>query len=173
MPDWSTLFELDAPLLETLLRGTIVFLAIFVLMRVIGQRESGGLGISDILLVVLIAEAAAGGLGRDSASLTDSILLIATIAFWSLLIDAVAYRFPRLAGVLKARPRPLIENGRPNKRALRRELMSREELMGQLRLHGITSLDEVARAYLEPNGMISVIRRDGQEPDEPLKPETA
>ena len=173
MPDWSSLFALEAPLLETLLRATVVFLAIFVLMRVIGQREAGGLGITDVLLVVLVAEATAGGLGRTSESLTDSILLVATILLWSLVIDAVAYRSPRLARILKARPRPLIQDGRPNRKVLRRELMSEDELMAQMRLHGVTSVDDVERAYLEPNGMISVIRRDRGEPDEPVRPESA
>lgn len=171
MPDWPALFALDAPVLETVLRGTVVFVAIFVLMRLSGQRESGGLGISDILLVVLVAEAAAGGLGRSSESLSDAVLLILTIVAWSLLVDAAAYRSPRLAGVLKARPRALIHDGRPNRRVMRRELMTDDELMAQLRLHGVKELGEVRWAYLEPNGMISVIRRDGGEPDEPERPE--
>ncbi|WP_217913935.1 DUF421 domain-containing protein [Miltoncostaea marina] len=171
MPDWPALLAFDAPVLETVLRGTVVFVAIFLLMRLTGQREAGGLGISDVLLVVLVAEAAAGGLGRSSESLADAILLIATIIAWSVAVDAVAYRFPRLAGLLKARPRALVEDGRPNRRLMRRELMTHEELMAQLRLHGVTDLDEVRWAYLEPNGMVSVIRRDGGEPDGPERPE--
>lgn len=53
---------------------------------------------------------------------------------------------------------------------MRREFMTREEVLFQLRLHGITELVEVKRAYIEPNGMISVIRRDGAEPDTPAQP---
>ena len=51
--------------------------------------------------------------------------------------------------------------------------MTRDEVLSQLRLHGVQDLDEVERAYLEPNGMISVIRRDHREPDEPVQPEAA
>jgi uncharacterized membrane protein YcaP (DUF421 family) len=51
--------------------------------------------------------------------------------------------------------------------------MTRDEVLSQLRLHGIQDLAEVERAYLEPNGMISVIRRDHREPDEPVQPEAA
>ena len=43
-------------------------------------------------------------------------------------------------------------------------------MLSQLRLHGIVDLAEVRRAYLEPNGMISIIRRDGAEPDSPPEP---
>lgn len=47
--------------------------------------------------------------------------------------------------------------------------MTREEALFQLRLHGITELVEVKLAYIEPNGIISVIRRDGAEPDTPAQ----
>ncbi|MEU1853757.1 YetF domain-containing protein [Streptomyces sp. NPDC019990] len=172
MPDWSAVFVPSVPPLELFLRGTISFLVLLAMMRVIGQRESGGLGISDILLVVLVAEAMAPSLEGDSSAIPDGLLVAATIVFWSLTIDAMAYRWPPLAHVLKARPRPLVEDGRVNRRALRRELMTEEEVMAQLRLHGVDDLSDVSRAYLEPNGMISIIRRGGGETDEPARPET-
>lgn len=42
--------------------------------------------------------------------------------------------------------------------------------MSELRMHGVTDVKEVARAYLEPSGMISIIRADHSEPDTPEKP---
>jgi uncharacterized membrane protein YcaP (DUF421 family) len=53
---------------------------------------------------------------------------------------------------------------------LRREFMTREEVLTQLRLHGIQDASQVKRAYLEPNGMISVVRRGDGEVDEPTEP---
>ncbi len=79
--------------------------------------------------------------------------------FWSVLIDAFAYRFPRLGHFFKARPRPLIPHGELDRRVMRRELMTREELTAQLRLAGVDDIALVERAYIEPNGMISVIKR--------------
>jgi uncharacterized membrane protein YcaP (DUF421 family) len=60
-----------------------------------------------------------------------------------------------------AEPPPvcLVENGQLLLRNLRREYVTRAELMEQLRLHGIDSLREVKLAYLEANGEISVIPR--------------
>ncbi len=169
MPDWQTLFEPSVPLAETFARGTVIFLAVFVLMRLIGQREAGALGITDVLLVVLVAEATAVGLHGDADSLSDAVVLVATILFWSLVLDAVSYRWPRLGRVLKARARPLIEDGELNRKVMRRELMTEEEVRAQMRLHGVTDVQTVARAYIEPNGMISLIRRDGEE-TEPVEP---
>ncbi len=169
MPNWGELFQPSAPIAEIIVRGTVMFLALFALMRVTGKREAGSLSLTDLLVVVLVAEAAAHGMAGDSRAIPDSILLVATILFWSVALDALAYRWAAFARVLKSRPSPLIVDGEVNHRALRREFMRRDELMEQLRLHGITDVRDVARAYLEPNGMVSVIRKDQAEVDEPAK----
>ncbi|NMR20021.1 DUF421 domain-containing protein [Cellulomonas fimi] len=159
------MFSTSIPVLEIVLRGTVTFLALLALMRIVGQRESGGLGLTDVLVVVLVADAASSGMTGDVDSITEGLLLACTILFWSVVVDAAAYRWPRLAAIVKARPRPLIEDGRLNRHAMRREFMSHDEVLSQLRLHGIEDLAEVRRAYLEPNGMISIIRSDGVDPD--------
>ena len=171
MLDGTGVFQLTTPVGETFLRGTVTFLAIYAVTRVAGNREAGGHSLTDLLVVVLVAQAAAPGLLGEAEGVLDSLLLVATIYGWSLAIDAVAYKWPALAPLLKSRAVPLIRDGEPNKRALRRELIQHEELMTELRLHGITDLKQVARAYLEPNGRISVIRADSPAPgDTPERP---
>lgn len=161
MPAWDELLMPSVPLLEVVVRGTIVFLALTAMMRVVGQRESGGLGITDLMVVVLVAQAVSGGLVGDGTSVTDGLLLVAVILFWSVVLDAVSYRWPAVAAVLKSRPKPLVVDGELNRAAMRREFMTRDELLSQLRLHGIEDPAEIRRAYLEPNGMVSVLPRDG------------
>lgn len=168
--DWSSVFVPAVPLAETFVRGTVMFLALLVMLRVVGQREAGGLGLTDLLVVVLVAQAASGGLSGGTSTVTDGLLLVATILFWSVAVDAVAYRSPRAARVLKARPRTLVRRGDVDQRALRREFMTRDEVLSQLRLHGITDPADVEEVVLEPNGMISVVRRDPGSPDQPVPP---
>jgi len=138
-------------------------------MRIVRQREAGGLGITYVLLVVLVAEAAAPGLYGEAVAVADSLVLVCTVLFWSFVVDAVAYRFPSTARFLKARPKVLIEDGRLNHRVMRRELMTAEEVESQMRLHGITDIGTVERAWIEPNGMISIVRTDREE-TEPVEP---
>src|SRR5690606_31256726 len=72
-------------------------------------------------------------------------------------------RWPRLDRLLKARPKAIIRDGTFDRHVLRREFMTRDEVLSQLRLHGITDPGEVHRAFIEPNGMVSVIRREQDE----------
>lgn len=62
MLDWADTFAPSSPLLDLVLRGTLVFLGLMLLLRVVGQREAGGLGLTDLLVVVLVADAASSGL---------------------------------------------------------------------------------------------------------------
>src|SRR3712207_9413663 len=95
---YTTLFRsrLSAPVAEILIRGTVMFLALFAMMRVTGKREAGAHSLTDLLVVVLVAEAAAHGMAGDSRAIPDSVLLVATILFWSVALDALAYRWAPL-----------------------------------------------------------------------------
>lgn len=169
--DWATILIPSAHVGELLVRGTLVFLGLMLLLRVVGQREAGGLGLTDLLVVVLVVDAASSGLTGNTESIGDGFILVLTILFWSVALDAVSYRWPRLGTVLKARPKPLIEDGTLNRRVMRRELMTDVEVFAQLRLHGIERLDQVHRAYLEPNGMISIVPvKDTETVDPPGHP---
>ena len=170
MSDWSALFGTSLPIAELVTRGTVTYLALLALIRITGQRESGGLGLTDVLLVVVIAEAAAPGLYGLASSIGDTLVLVLTVLLWSVVVDAVAYRWPRIGRVLKSQPRILIEDGQLNRHVVRRELMTHEEIASILRLHGIEDIEKVKRARIEPNGTISVVREDGRESETPEPP---
>ncbi len=164
------MFRLETPILELVVRGVVIYLMLLLLIRVFGQREAGGLGITDVLIIVLLAQAVGGGLAGDSQSITDAAVLVTTILLCSVAVDAAAYRFPWFSVVTKARPRALIREGKLNHRVLQREFMATEEVLSQLRLHGIEDIGEVRYAYLEPNGMISVLPAQGGIQDAPPAP---
>ena len=172
MPDWFAMFGLSVPVLEQIIRGTITYLVLVLLMRLVGRREAGGLGLTDVLVVVLVADAASSGLTGSADSIADGMVLACTILFWSVVVDAASYRWPWFSTLVKAQPRTLIRDGELNRSSMRRELMSEDEVISQLRLPGIEDPARVARAFMEPNGMVSIIRNEDEppEPDQPGKP---
>jgi uncharacterized membrane protein YcaP (DUF421 family) len=155
--DWEGLFVPGGSILELIVRGTVLYLALFVMLRLLPRRQLGSLGVSDVLVIVLIADAAQNGLAGEYTSITEGIVLVATILFWDYAIDFVDHRFPALH-LNMSPPKLLVENGRMFKHNMERENMSEEDLMSQLRQHGIEHLRDVRRAYAEGEGHISVIR---------------
>lgn len=160
LPDWSALLSPQMPVLETLIRGTVVYLLLFLVLRAVLRRHGGGVGISDVLMVVLIVSAFQNGLNGGATSLTDGLLLVAVVAAWAWIVDWAGYRFPLIESIVHPSPLELIRDGRPNRRNLRRELVTDDELMSKLRENGVMDMGEVHRAYMEGDGELSVIPRD-------------
>ena len=169
--DWHKMFALDMPLLEILIRGTVVYLALFALLRFVVKREAGSVGIADLLVIVVIADAAQNAMAGDYTSITDGILLVGTIIGWNLALDWAAYHFPAVRRVIEPQPLELVRHGRMNRRNMRRSLISEDELRSQLRLQGIGDLADVERSCMESDGRISVVERKKDEKQGHAAPE--
>lgn len=155
---WSELFLPSQPILETVVRGSLTYLALFLLMRFVLKRESGSVGTADLLMVVVIADAAQNAMAGDYKSITDGILLVSTIIFWNYAIDWASYHSPTLRRILQPQPLLLVKNGRMYKQNMRKELITKEELMAELRENGVEEISEVKEARIEEDGHISVIK---------------
>jgi uncharacterized membrane protein YcaP (DUF421 family) len=165
--DWYTLFAPQTPLLETFIRGTAIYLGLFLMLRIILKRESGTLGITDMLLVALIADAAQNGMADDYHSVTDGLLLVGVIIFWSYFLNWLGYKSPLFQKLLKPRKLLLVKDGRMIRENMRRELITTGELMSEVRANGLTDLSKVKRAYMEPTGLISIIVEDEKPTNSP------
>ncbi|MDX2096791.1 MAG: DUF421 domain-containing protein [Leptolyngbyaceae cyanobacterium bins.59] len=155
--DWKSVFVPDVSLWETFIRGTVVYLSIFIILRFVLKRQAGTVGITDLLVVVLISDAAQNAIAADYHSIPNGIFLVLTIVFWSFFLDWLGYRFPRLQRLIHPPPLSLVEHGKIMRRNMRQELLTEGELMTQLRQQGVDDLMEVKMAYMEGDGRISVI----------------
>lgn len=156
---WEGLLEPTNSLLNSVLRGTVVYLALFAVLRMMHNRRSGSLGPSDLLLVTLTSGAVEDSMVGEGRSLTEGAVVAGTIFFWSFALDWLAFRFPRLRWLVRAGPEPVVRDGRVLPDGLRRELLTRDELMAKLREQGIEDLATVRQACVEADGTLSVIQR--------------
>lgn len=157
--DWKAVFVPQHSLLELMLRGSLMYLAIFVLLRLMLRRQAGGIGTSDVLVIVLIAEVAGNGIAPNDESVVEGVLLVGTILFWSYVVEWLQYRFPAFERLVRQPKLKLIENGRMLRRNMRREFVTTEELMAQLREDGLEDCANVKAAYMEDDGSISIIEK--------------
>ena len=98
--NWGDLFGLTVSPLEIFVRGSVVYWFIFLIFRLVLRREVGAIGVADVLVVVLIADASQNAMAGDYRSITDGLLLISTIVFWNFLVDWLVFRWHWLAHVL-------------------------------------------------------------------------
>jgi uncharacterized membrane protein YcaP (DUF421 family) len=161
--DWHAVFTPQHSLLELFLRGTIMYLVIVVLLRVVVRRQVGGsISMTDILVIVLIAEVAGNGIADSFQSVVESTVLVGTVLLWSTLIEWLQSRYPAFERLVRDRKLKLIDNGRLLRRNMRQEFVTVEELMAQLREKGLEDCRDVKAAYMEADGRISIIPRHGK-----------
>lgn len=161
--DWQSVFIPSLSVAEVALRGTIIYLALFAFLRFFLKRETGVIGIADLLVVVLIADAAQNGLGSEYRSVTEGLVLVLTIIFWNFVLDWLAFRFPSFQRLMRPAPLLLIKDGQMIRQNMRKEMITKDELLSQIREQGLEDPGQVERAYMEGDGRISVIPKDKQE----------
>lgn len=164
---WDTVFVPDQPVLEILARGTAMYLVLFALLRFVLKRQSGALSVTDLLVVVLIADASQNAMSDDYRAVPDGILLVAVIVFWAWFLDWLGFRFPAVNRIVKPPPLELVRDGQPLWRNMARELVTLDELESALREHGIDDLSEVRSAHMEGGGRISAIPKDHSQQTDP------
>jgi len=156
----ADLFAIHVPILELVLRGTLVYWLLFLIFRFVLRRDVGAVGIADILLLVIVADASQNAMSAEYKTVSEGAILILTIVGWNWLLDFLSYRIPAIRRFATPRQLVLVRRGVPQLRNLRREYITPEELQQKLREQGIEKLAEVKFAYLEGDGQISVIREE-------------
>jgi uncharacterized membrane protein YcaP (DUF421 family) len=159
LTDLGALFSFSVSPLEIFVRGTATYWFLFVLFRFVLRRDVGALALTDVLLLVLIADASQNAMAGSYESVLDGFVLVATIAGWSYLLDWLCYHCEPVRKLLEPRPLELIRDGQLLRAHMRRELVTTEELLAALRAQGLEQPSQVQRATMESDGTISVIAK--------------
>lgn len=158
--DWQEVFLPHTSIVELFLRGSLVYLVVVAILRFMPSRQVGGVGITDLLVVVLVATAAQDAMATNDSSITGGLILVTTIIGWSYLFNWMSYKFPHFQRFLNPSPLLLVKDGEVFEQNMERGLINKRELMSQLRQQGVHSLNKVERAYIEGDGRISVFTKD-------------
>jgi uncharacterized membrane protein YcaP (DUF421 family) len=157
---FTDVFSFTMDPLEVVLRGTAMYWFLFAMFRFVLRRDVGAVGIADVLLLVIVADAAQNGMSGDYKTVPEGMLLVGTLIGWNVLLDWASFRFTWIRRLAEPPPLLLLRNGRFHRRNMRRELITTEELMAALRQHGVKEPSEVSEAYMEGDGSFSVLTKD-------------
>jgi len=157
--DWASLFTFSVSPLELFVRASVIYWSLFFIFRLVLHRDVGAIGIADVLLVVLIADAAQNAMASDYRSISDGLVLVGTIVGWNVFIDWLAYRYPVVRRLAQPPDLLLVREGTILHRNLRREMITVDDLLAKLREEGVENVAEVKSARMEGDGAISVIKR--------------
>ena len=157
--DWEKLFTFTLPVMEIIVRGSVFYWFLFALFRFIVRRDVGSVGIADILILVIVADASQNAMAGEYTSVADGMVLVATLIGWNVFLDWLSFRSKRFRRFAEPPPLLLVENGHFHRRNMRREFISEDELLSMLHKEGIDNPQQVKAARLEADGQLSVIKK--------------
>lgn len=129
--------------MDIVLRATAMFVLLYVLIRLLGKRELGQMTPFELVLLVVMGDLIQQGVTHNDFSLTGGMLAIGTFAFWALTLSWATYLFPRLKNVLEGEPRVIVKCGTIIEANLRRDRLTCDEILSEMRLAGIARLADV------------------------------
>lgn len=143
---------------EIMIRGSLMYWFLFFIFRFILRRDVGSMEVGDILFIVIVADAAQNAMSANATNIADGMLLVGTLVFWNLLLDYLSFRFPLIRGVVVAPSIILYKDVILLWRNMRREFVTKDELLTKLREEGLQELTSVKEIRLESDGKISIVK---------------
>jgi len=145
--------------MDIAIRALILYLFVFLLMRVMGRRELSNLQPFDLVLLIVIGDALQQGLTQSDYSVTGAMIAVGTFAALQVLTSYLSYRVSWMRPVLEGHPLVVIQDGKVIEKNLKRERITVEELAEEARQQQISSLEDVKWAVVETTGAVSFILR--------------
>lgn len=145
--------------LELVVRGIVVYVALLLALRIFGKREVGQFTIYDLVFVLLVANALQPAMTGPDTSLVGGLVLIAALV----IANAVVARLDQVPAVHRLftpAPAVIIKDGDYVAGEMKREGVTEDEIEMAIREHGLTGAKDVKLAVLEADGTISVVPKD-------------
>jgi uncharacterized membrane protein YcaP (DUF421 family) len=143
--------------MDIAIRAVILYVFVFLLMRLVGRRELSSLQPFDIVLLIVIGDALQQGLTQSDYSVTGAMIAVGTFALLQVGTSYLSFRFKRARPVLEGYSIVVVQDGKVIEGNLKRERITLQELAEAARLQQIASIDDVAWGVLETSGAISFI----------------
>ena len=151
------------------IRAVILYIAMVSVMRLMGKSVIGQLEPFEFVLVILIADLISVPMGDISVPIYSGILPLFTIMFVQILFSFFAMKYQRFRAMISGEPSVIINNGRFEEDEIRRNRVSIDDIIEQIRMQGHANLSEIAYAIMEVSGNISVILRNPAPTNKPQK----
>ena len=143
---------------EFIVRGTIVYLALLVIVRMSGKRTIGQFTPFDLLVVMLLSEAVSSSMVGGDESVIGGLIVVITMVFLNVAIAYIASRNQRFENLIEGTEVLLGRDGKVFSDALKANRIGRNEVERALDAADM-KLEEMAFMILEADGTINVVSK--------------
>jgi uncharacterized membrane protein YcaP (DUF421 family) len=152
----------EISILELVIRGVVVYLVLFALLRFIGKKHVGELSPFDLVVLLIISETVDGSLIGEDHSLTGGLISAATLVVVVQVVGYLTWRFRAVEKFVEGIPRILVRHGKVKDATLKQEQVTMAELIEAIRREGHSSVTSIRFAILETDGSITMAARQSR-----------
>jgi uncharacterized membrane protein YcaP (DUF421 family) len=158
---WDDLVTIGVPLADKIIRTIVVYLALLVLLRLVGKRDLAQLNSFDLVVMLLLSNVVQNAIIGEDNSLLGGLVGAATLLAVNWLVAWLAAGQAGMGRVLEGTPTVLAEDGRYRWATLRRLALRRVDVDVAIRRQGGSGVDQTRLVSLEPGGTVLVELRPG------------
>ena len=141
----------------TLIRATLLYVAIIFLIRLMGKRQIGELQPSELVVTILLSEIASIPMQDNNIPIIHSVVALFALVSYEILTSAIGLKSQKLRTVIQGHPVIVIRKGEIDMKALKKLRMTVNDLISALRQKDVFDISQVSYAISETNGQISVL----------------
>ena len=138
-------------------KTSVIYLFLVAGLRLLGKRELGQMNIYDLVLLIVIANAVQNAMVGSDNSLVGGIVAATTLLIFNRAFAAAMERSPKLEKFMVGEPTLIVNDGKILPDKMKREGVTRDQLLAALREHGMEKVDQAHICVLEVDGTISVV----------------
>jgi uncharacterized membrane protein YcaP (DUF421 family) len=153
-------FSFGVPWWQIVLRTVVIYLAFLLALRLFGKREIGQFSLSDLVLILLAANAVQPAMTGPDTSLVGGLVIVAALFVVNVGLSWLRLHNRRAREFLEGHPTVIAKDGQWFTRIMEREGIDADEATMALREHGLEKVDDVELAVLEVDGTISVVPKE-------------
>ena len=144
-------------MLMVIVKTVIIYVFLLLIMRLMGKRELGQIQTFELVISMIIADTAAVPIYDEKASLLNALVSVSILFLMHMIISFINMRSVNGREIFCGKPRILINKGKIEEEALKKESITINELQERLREKDVFNLGDVEYVILETSGQISVV----------------
>lgn len=148
----QSMFHMELPLLEKILRPIVVYLVLIAFLRLFGKRELAQLNPFDLVVLLSLSNTVQNAIIGNDNSVTGGVVGAFSLLAINWLLMRLLYSHPKLNAALEGSSTTLIIDGKPDRKAMKQQGLTDNELLSVLHKQSFDSYEDVRCCALEPNG---------------------
>ena len=160
---WQNMFVLDhekVMWIEKILRPILIYITLVLFLRLFGKRELAQLNPFDLVVLLTLSNTVQNAIIGDDTSVSGGVVGALTLLGLNYGISFLKFKNKKIESLIEGKPVTIISDGKMDKKALRRELMTKEDLDILAHREGYENADDIEKCILDPNGSFLVDGKD-------------